>query len=98
MGVANYDIVYFGFPDPTSQSIKPKAWKRWHVTQNYQCDGSDSCTGTLEATDTAGKYTFNVSDLDLQSKASANAVMIYKVAVHIKGTLASNTIELISAD
>jgi hypothetical protein len=100
INVANYDIVYFGFPDPASLSIKPKAWKRWHVTQSYQCDGagSDSCSGTLEATDTAGKYTFNVSDLDLQSKASANAAMIYKVAIQIKGSLASNAIELISAD
>ncbi|PKI08098.1 hypothetical protein CXF78_02170 [Shewanella sp. 11B5] len=95
--VANYDIVYFGFPDPASPSIKPKAWKRWHVTQNYQCDSTatDTCTGTLEATDTAGKYTFNVSDLDLQSKASANAEMVFKVAVQIKGALASNEIELI---
>ncbi|MBB1381313.1 hypothetical protein H5071_04865, partial [Shewanella sp. SR41-2] len=42
-----------------------------------------------------GKYTFNVSDLDLQSKASANAEMVFKVAVQIKGALASNEIELI---
>jgi hypothetical protein len=98
--VADYDIVYFGFPDPASVSTKPKAWKRWHVTQSYQCDSStsDECTGTLAATDTEGKYTFNVSDLDLQSKASDDADMIYKVAIQINGTLASNEIELVSAN
>jgi len=97
--VADYDIVYFGFPDPASSSIKPKAWKRWHVTQRYQCDAatSSNCTGTLEETDTRGKYTFNVSDLDLQSQASDNADLLYQVAIQINGTLASNDIELISA-
>jgi hypothetical protein len=98
--VADYDIVYFSFPDPASVSTKPKAWKRWHVTQSYQCDSStsDECTGTLEATDTTGTYTFNVHDLDLQSNASDNATLLYRVAIKINGTLASNDIELISAN
>ncbi|WP_350431887.1 hypothetical protein ABIS04_17430 [Shewanella sp. H8] len=96
----NYSIVYFGFPDPDSPSVKPKAWKRWHVTQSYVCDSAttDECTGTLAATDTEGAYTFNVSDLDLQSKASDDADMIYKVAIEINGALASNEIELVSAN
>ncbi|MGX9462888.1 hypothetical protein ACWXWU_16870 [Shewanella sp. A14] len=92
----NYRIIYFGFPDPENASKKPKAWKRWHVTQSYQCDisTSDECSGTLEETDTKGTYTFNVNDLDLQSQTSDDAEMIYKVAVQINGTLASNDIEL----
>ncbi|GGP88343.1 hypothetical protein [Shewanella ulleungensis] len=97
---SDYDIVYFGFPDPASPSIKPKAWKRWHVTQSFQCDktDSDNCVGLLQETDVEGKYTFDATDLDLGSKAAAGAVEVFKVAVQIHGSIASNEITLIAAD
>ncbi|MDD8060129.1 MULTISPECIES: hypothetical protein [Shewanella] len=97
---SDYDIVYFGYPDPASPSTKPKAWKRWHVTQSFQCDQTDSanCVGVLEETDIEGQYTFNATDLDLESKAAAGAVEVFKVAVQIHGSNASNEITLIAAD
>ncbi|MGS0681275.1 hypothetical protein ACVBIL_08955 [Shewanella sp. 125m-7] len=97
---SNYDIFYFGYPDPASPSTKPKAWKRWHVTQGYKCDTStdDECGGVLTETATKGQYTFDATDLDLDSKAAAGAVELYKVAIQIHGAQASNEIELIAAE
>ncbi|WP_418358018.1 hypothetical protein ACNH6B_01635 [Shewanella basaltis] len=96
----DYDIVYFGYPDPASPSIKPKAWKHWHVTQRFQCDqtDSDNCVGLLQETQTLGQYTFDATGLDLESKAAAGAVEVFKVAVQIHGSNASNDITLIAAD
>lgn len=97
---SEYEIVYFGFPDPASPSTKPKAWKRWHVSQSFGCDQTDAenCAGLLEETDTEGQYTFNAIDLDLESKAAAGAVEVFKVAVQIHGSNVSNEITLIAAD
>ncbi|GGB72054.1 hypothetical protein K8B83_04620 [Shewanella inventionis] len=96
----DYDIAYFGYPDPASPSIKPKAWKRWHVTQRFQCDQTDidNCVGLLQETETEGQYTFDATGLDLGSKAAAGAVEVFKVAVQIHGSNASNDITLIAAD
>ncbi|WP_299804105.1 hypothetical protein [uncultured Shewanella sp.] len=96
----DYDIFYFGFPDPDSPSTKAKAWKRWHVTQSYKCDTASNieCAGILTETATKGQYTFDATDLDLDSKAAAGAVELYKVAIQVHGAQASNEMELIAAD
>ncbi|ABV88749.1 hypothetical protein [Shewanella pealeana] len=96
----DYDIFYFGYPDPASPSTKAKAWKRWHVTQGYKCDTStdEECVGILTETATKGQYTFDAIDLDLEGKAAAGAVALYKVAIQIHGAQASNEIELIAAE
>lgn len=96
----DYDIYYFGYPDPDSPSSNAKAWKRWHVTQGFKCDTDldVECVGVLSETATKGQYTFEATDLDLDSQAAAGAVTIYKVAVQIHGALASNAIELIAAE
>ena len=96
----DYDIYYFGYPDPSSPSTNAKAWKRWHVTQSYKCDSSadEECVGVLTETAIKGQYTFEASDLDLDSQAAAGALALYKVAIRIHGALASNEIELIEAE
>ncbi|MEZ9237420.1 hypothetical protein [Shewanella sp. 10N.286.52.A9] len=95
---SSYQIMYFGYP--ISESNNAKAWKRWHVSQSYSCDTSteDACNGVLTETDIAGQYTFNATDLDLDSKAAAGAVEQYKVAILIHGAKASNEFELITAE
>ena len=97
---SNYHIAYFGYPDPVSPSTNPKAWKRWHVTQSFKCDigSDDECAGELTETANEGEYAFYAADLDLDSKAAAGELALYKVAIEIHGAQASNDIELMTAD
>ncbi|MCL1065828.1 hypothetical protein L2735_03280 [Shewanella olleyana] len=96
---SDYSIMYFGYPDPASSSSNAKAWKRWHVSQTFNCDTSteDACAGILTETETQGQYSFNAVDLDLESKAAAGAVEVFKVAIQIHGAKATNEFELIPA-
>ncbi|WP_299568567.1 hypothetical protein [uncultured Shewanella sp.] len=96
---SDYSIMYFGYPNPAAPSSNAKAWKRWHVSQTFNCDTSteDACAGVLTETETEGQYTFNAVDLDLESKAAAGAVEVFKVAIQIHGEKASNEFELIPA-
>lgn len=96
---SNYSIMYFGYPDPAVTSSNAKAWKRWHVSQTFNCDTSseDECAGVLTETETEGQYTFNAVDLDLEGKAAAGSVEIFKVAIQIHGAKATNEFELIPA-
>ena len=96
---SDYSIMYFGYPDPASPSSNAKAWKRWHVSQTFNCDTSseDECAGSLTATETEGQYTFSATGLDLESKAAAGAVEVFKVAIQIHGAKATNEFELIPA-
>lgn len=93
----DYSITYFGFPDENASSSNAKAWKRWHVTHKYTCDSAAAeCEGILVESDTdKGSYSFNATDLDWDLNTAAGSVKQYKVAIEIKGTLASSEIELL---
>ncbi|MGL5390981.1 MAG: hypothetical protein ACRDA8_06290 [Shewanella sp.] len=104
-GAKNYDIYYFGFPDPAKPSANPKAWKRWHVTQTYRCHSQQECSGKLIEVK-GGEYQFEIAGLDWQgaqpssaasvSPSSAAAVANIKVAIQIYGAKAHNKLELIA--
>ena len=91
----DYNIVYFGFPDSTTESRNAKAWKHWHVTQSYQCDSvNGGCQGVLEETD-KGQYSFSATDLDWDANTAPGSVAEYKVAIEIKGAKATNELVLL---
>lgn len=90
----NYDIYYFGFPDKNTSSSNAKAWKRWHVTQNYRCQSQGECSGKLSEIKN-GQYQFEIAGLDWQSKDPSGAVSQIKVAIQIYGTKANNELTLV---
>lgn len=95
----DYDIAFLGFKNPSATTTKPKAWKRWHVAQLYRCDSASeaACQGTLTETTTKGSYRFEATDFDLSSDDPAKFISEYKVGIEVKGTLASNKVELVSS-
>ncbi|QIR15489.1 hypothetical protein [Shewanella aestuarii] len=91
----DYSITYFGFPDENLSSSHAKAWKRWHVTHQYTCDSAAAdCEGVLVETE-KGSYRFDATDLDWDVNTAPGSVKKYKVAIEIKGTLASTEIALL---
>lgn len=90
----SYDIYYFGFPDKSKSSSNAKAWKRWHVTQNYRCQSKGECSGKLTEVKN-GQYQFEIAGLDWQSKDPSGAVSQIKVAIQIYGTKANNELALV---
>lgn len=90
----NYDIYYFGFPDKHKSSPNPKAWKRWHVTQNYRCQSKGECSGKLTEVKN-GQYQFEIAGLDWQQQDPSGAVAQIKVAIQIYGTKANNELTLV---
>ncbi|MGI2257914.1 hypothetical protein [Shewanella sp. GXUN23E] len=97
-GASAYSIHYLGMPDEPSR--KPKSWQRWHAISSFHCpaDNSAPCTGILDAVDDKGNYRFTADGLDWDSLATPDAVGIYKVAIQIHGALASNQVELMTAN
>lgn len=93
----NYDIYYFGFTDKNKSSPNPKAWKRWHVVQNYRCQSKGECSGKLTEVKN-GQYQFEIAGLDWQSKDPSSAVSQIKVAIQIYGTKANNELALVPVD
>ncbi|PIW61767.1 hypothetical protein [Shewanella sp. CG12_big_fil_rev_8_21_14_0_65_47_15] len=90
----DYDIYYFGFPDKNKTSTNPKAWKRWHVTQNYRCHSLQECGGKLTEV-SEGQYQFEIAALDWQQQDPSGSVAQVKVAIQIYGAKASNDLDLI---
>lgn len=90
----DYDIYYFGFPDKNKTPANPKAWKRWHVTQNYRCHSQQECSGKLtEIAD--GQYQFEMAGLDWNQQDPNRAVAQIKVAIQIYGAKTNNELNLI---
>lgn len=90
----DYDIYYFGFPDKDKTSANPKAWKRWHVTQNYRCHSQQECDGKLTEV-TGGQYQFEIAALDWHQQDPSGSVAQIKVAIQIYGAKANNELSLI---
>lgn len=91
----NYDIYFFGFPDKSKPSSHPKAWKRWHVTQNYRCQSKEECSGKLTEIKN-GQYQFEIAGLDWQQHDPNKLVSHIKVAIQIYGAKAQNQLDLIT--
>lgn len=89
-----YDIYYFGFPDKAKESSNPKAWKHWHVTQNYRCQSLGECSGKLTEV-TSGQYQFEIAGLDWAQQDPSGSVAQIKVAIQIYGAKANNELDLI---
>ena len=97
-GANSYTIHYLG--SPAEPSVKPKSWKKWHTINSFHCDANnpDTCQGVLDALDDEGNYRFIADGLNWDNAAAQGAVGVYKVAVEIHGALASNPVELYTAE
>lgn len=91
----DYKITYFGFPADGATSSNAKAWKRWHVTQSFECDSSaGECEGVLVESE-KGTYSFEAPSLNWDQNTANGSVQKYKVAIEIKGAMASNELVLL---
>ncbi|TCN76339.1 hypothetical protein [Shewanella fodinae] len=85
---ANYTVMYLNIPGEQVSAFSIP----WHKGVRFACsDSSDVCSGTLSATDTAGKYQFTPGSLE----KLGTTVGQLKLAININGTLAQTKTDLL---
>ncbi|MCL1073443.1 hypothetical protein [Shewanella dokdonensis] len=85
---SNYTVMYLNIPGAQVSAFSIP----WHKGVRFACsDSTDTCSGTLSATDTAGKYQFTPGSLEQLGTVAGQL----KLAINISGALAETKTDLL---